>query len=128
MRRIIFVCLGNICRSPAAEYIFKSVIKSLNLEGEFEVVSRATSYEEVGNDIYPPMKRELLKNQIVLGSHSATRITQKDYDWADYIFYMEETNKRSLDYILTDTRNIIKPIYLFIIHTIHVWTYITTYH
>jgi protein-tyrosine phosphatase len=57
MRRIIFVCLGNICRSPAAEYIFKSVIKSLNLEGEFEVVSRATSYEEVGNDIYPPMKR-----------------------------------------------------------------------
>ena len=113
MRRIIFVCLGNICRSPAAEYIFKSEIKSLNLDGEFEVISRATSYEEVGNDIYPPMKRELIKNQIPLGRHSATRITQKDYDWADYIFYMEETNKRNLDYILTDTRNIIKPIYYF---------------
>ena len=113
MKKIIFVCLGNICRSPAAEYVFKKIIKDRGLENNFEVISRATSFEEVGNDIYPPMKQELRRQDIPFNSHRATRITQSDYDSADYIFYMEETNKRSLDYMIKDTQNKIMPIYKF---------------
>ena len=59
MIKICFVCLGNICRSPMAEYMMKKKLIDLNLEEEFQIVSRATSYEEEGNDIYPPAKRKL---------------------------------------------------------------------
>lgn len=113
MKKIIFVCLGNICRSPAAEFIFKKIIKERGLEDKFLVISRATSYEESGNDIYPPMKKELLRNNIPFSKHSATRIDKEDYIWADYIFYMEETNKYSLDRIFIDKDNKIFPIYKF---------------
>ena len=113
MKKIIFVCLGNICRSPAAEYICKQILLETGLENKYEIISRATSYEESGNDIYPPMKRELINQGIKFSKHSATRINQKDYEWADYIFYMEETNKYNLDRILVDNKKIIFPIYKF---------------
>ena len=90
MKTIIFVCHGNICRSVAAEYIMKSLAK------DYIILSRATSYEEIGNDIYPPMKRELIKNNIPFERHYATRITKEDYDKADYIFYMDNENYYSL--------------------------------
>lgn len=90
MKKIIFVCHGNICRSPAGEYIFKS------LNGKFDVISRATSYEEIGNDIYPPMKRELIRNNIPFKRHYAQRISDKEFIEADYIFYMDEENYYSL--------------------------------
>ncbi len=88
---IIFVCHGSICRSPAAEMIFKSLNK------EHNVISRAVSHEEIGNDIYPPMKRELNKRGIPLTRHYATYITEKDFADADYIFYMDSSNR----YLLT---------------------------
>ena len=90
MKKIIFVCHGNICRSPAAEYIMKK------LSSEYIVCSRATSYEEIGNDIYPPMKRELIKNNIPFARHYASRITYEDFVDADYIFYMDDENYYSL--------------------------------
>lgn len=111
MKKIIFVCLGNICRSPAAEYICKKLLLEKGLEKSFEVISRATSYEESGNDIYPPMKSELRRQGIPYSSHCATRITKNDYDSADYIFYMEETNRINLSRIVEDNKNIIQPIY-----------------
>ena len=111
MKKIIFVCIGNICRSPAAEYICKKLLKQKELDNMFEVISRATSYEESGNDIYPPMKAELRRQGISFSSHTATRITKNDYESADYIFYMEESNKLNLLRIFEDTKNIVQPIY-----------------
>ena len=107
--KIIFVCHGNICRSVAAEYIAKQT----DTNHRFDIVSRATSFEEIGNDIYPPMKQELFKQGIPFGPHRATRITQGDYDSADYIFYMDDENKYYLNKIVVDTQNKVKPIYLF---------------
>ena len=106
---IIFVCHGNICRSVAAEYI----AKSLDVNHQHNIISRATSYEEIGNDIYPPMKQELMKEKIPFSVHHAKRIDQSDYNWADIIFYMDDENKYYLDRIIVDNKNIIKPIYLY---------------
>ena len=103
MKNIIFVCHGNICRSPAAEWIMKDLLSKYGLEGKYNVISRATSLEEIGNDIYPPMKRELNARDIYFESHYAKQITKEDYDWADYIFYMDSNNKRNLNYLIEDT-------------------------
>lgn len=110
MRKIIFVCHGNICRSVAAEYIFKQLARKYQKDGEFMVISRATSREEIGNDIYPPMKRALSHHNIEFGSHHAKQITQEDYDWADEIYYMDEMNRRYLDTLVVNSRHIIYPI------------------
>lgn len=92
MIKICFVCLGNICRSPMAEYIMKKKLKDLNLDKEFSIVSRATSYEEQGNDIYPSAKRKLEEENIPYDNHSATRLEPDDYQKYDYFICMEERN------------------------------------
>ena len=109
MKNIIFVCHGNICRSVAAEYI----AKDLDKEKRFSIISRATSLEEIGNDIYPPMKRELNRQSIPFSYHHATRITKKDYDWADVIFYMDDNNLYYLNRMFIDKDNKFKPVYSF---------------
>lgn len=110
MRKIIFICHGNICRSVAAEYIFKQLAKKYQKDDEFMVISRATSREEIGNDIYPPMKRALMHHDIEFGSHYAKQITQEDYNWADEIYYMDEMNRRYLETLVVNSRHIIYPI------------------
>ena len=102
MKTIIFVCHGNICRSPAAEWIFKQKLIKYHLEDKFNVISKATSREEIGNDIYPPMKRALYNKEIPFYKHRATQISQEDYDNADYIFYMDNNNLRWLNHLLDD--------------------------
>lgn len=92
MYKVLFVCHGNICRSSAAEYIFKSLIKENHLESSFCCASRATSREEIGNDIYPPMKRVLINHKIEIEKHYASQITKKDYDDYDLILLMDEEN------------------------------------
>lgn len=104
MKTIIFVCHGNICRSVAAEFIFKLLLAKYQMEDRFEVFSRATSLEEIGNDIYPPMKHALNRNNIPFEKHYAKRITQEDYDKADFIFYMDNNNLRYLNYLLNDSK------------------------
>ena len=106
MKKIIFVCHGNICRSPAAEFIAKK------LSDKYIFISRATSYEEIGNDIYPPMKRELIKNGIPFVRHYAQRISDEDFDSADYIFYMDEENKYSLEKRFPNSKKLL-PIFNF---------------
>ena len=106
MLNIVFVCHGNICRSPAAEYIMKS------LSDNFNVISRATSFEEIGNDIYPPMKKVLKENGYSFSHHYAQRINQKDFNEADYIFYMDDENYRALHYLFGESEKI-KPINIF---------------
>lgn len=104
MKTIIFVCHGNICRSVAAEYIFK------NMNNEYIVLSRATSNEEIGNDIYPPMKRELTRQGIPFDRHYAKRIDYDDYLKADLIFYMDDENFYTLNRMFPNSNKIF-PIY-----------------
>ena len=92
MIRICFVCLGNICRSPMAEFIMKKKLKDLNIEAYFYITSKATSYEETGNDIYPPAKEKLFQEGIPYTKHSAKRLELEDYDKYDYFICMEQSN------------------------------------
>ena len=110
MKTIIFVCHGSICRSPAAAFIAKQYLKELGREDEFNIFIRATSSEEIGNDVYPPMKRELFRRGIKMYPHAASRIRQIDYDNADYIFYMDYENQYSLLRQIDDYKSILYPI------------------
>ncbi len=92
MIKICFVCLGNICRSPMAEFIMKKKIKDLNLEDKFYIESRATSDEEIGNDIYPPVKRVLEEKNIPYTHHQSTPLKSTDYNDFDYFIGMDHSN------------------------------------
>ena len=100
MIRVLFVCLGNICRSPMAEFIMKSIISESGLSDRFYIASAATSTEEiwngVGNPVYPPAKRELAKHGISCEGKRAVQITKADYGKYDYILGMEERNIRNI--------------------------------
>jgi protein-tyrosine phosphatase len=100
-KRIIFVCHGNICRSPMAEFIFKDKIRSRGLNEQFYVESAAVSTEEIGNSIYPPAKRCLNAHGIPFDtSKTARQITRADYDRFDLIICMDRMNLRWLKYII----------------------------
>ena len=103
MKSILFVCHGNICRSPMAEYIFKYLT-----DNKYIVESRATSEEEIGNDIYPPMKEVLFKHNIKLDRHFAKKITIDDYNNFDLIICFDENNISNLKRILPDTKKVRK--------------------
>ena len=92
MKKVIFICHGNICRSPVGEILFNKYIKEVGLDNKYTAISRATSFEEIGNDIYPPMKRVLNSHKIEYSRHHATRITHQEFDEAEYIFYMDNEN------------------------------------
>lgn len=92
MYKICFVCLGNICRSPMAEFICKEMVRKKKKSHEFYIVSRGTSYEEEGNDVYPSAKRKLREEGIPFDERSATRLEKEDYEQYDYFLCMEERN------------------------------------
>ena len=110
MKRIIFLCHGNICRSVAAKWIAIQYVNSHVLSETFEIESRACSSEEIGNDIYPPMKAALRRAGAPFGPHSAERLTQREYQGSDVIYYMDRSNLRYLSYSFQDVRHIFKPI------------------
>ena len=96
MHKILFVCHGNICRSPMAEFVLKDMVKKAGRSGEFQIASVATSREELGNPVYPPARRELNRHGITCDGHRARQITQADVDNYDYIYYMDSNNARNL--------------------------------
>ena len=103
--RICFVCLGNICRSPMAEFIMKDKVRKLGREKEFLIESRGTSYEEEGNDMYPKAKRMLDEKEIPYTRHYAKRLEESDYDKFDLFICMEESNIKNIKYIFNDYNN-----------------------
>lgn len=92
--KIIFVCHGNICRSPMAEFIFRQLVKEEGRENEFAISSAAVSYEEEGNGIYPYAADTLRKHGIPFGRHQAHRISKKEYEEADLVIVMDSSNLR----------------------------------
>lgn len=92
MKKILFVCYGNICRSPMAEMIMKKLVKDENLENEFYIESAATSKEEIGSDIYSLARQKLIEKGIPLEARRARQLRIDDYDNFDYIIGMEASN------------------------------------
>ncbi len=102
MYRICFICHGNICRSPMAEFMMKDKVKKLRKSDEFIIDSMAVSREEIGNDIYPPAKEKLREKGIDFSKRRARQITSRDYQNYDYIICMDKSNLRYLGYLIDD--------------------------
>ena len=96
MTKILFICHGNICRSPMAEYVMKDLAEKAGASGKFRIASAATSREELGNGVYPPARRKLAEHGISCAGHAARQITAKDYGNYDHIIGMDEANIRNM--------------------------------
>ncbi len=96
MKKVMFVCHGNICRSPMAEFVFKDLVKKQGRADEFYIESSATSSEELGNPVYPPARRELLKHGIDPAGKFAKRVNHSDYEKFDLFICMDKNNYRNL--------------------------------
>ena len=99
MLKILFVCHGNICRSPMAEFVMKDMVLKAGIAENFEIASAATSNEEIGNDIYPPVRRILSENGIAFEHRAARRMTIAYYDYYDYLIAMDAANLRNMQRI-----------------------------
>ncbi len=95
--RILFVCLGNICRSPMAEFVMKDMIEKSGLSGEFYIASAGTSNEEYGNPVYPPARSKLLEHGIDPSGKTARQLQRRDYQEYDLLIAMEQSNLRSME-------------------------------
>ena len=104
MKKVLFICHGNSCRSPMAEFIFKDMVAKRGLADEFYVESCATSTEEiwngVGNPVYPPAKRELAKHGISCEGKRARQVTKADNDRFDILLCMDDNNMRNIKWII----------------------------
>lgn len=92
MIKILFVCHGNICRSPMAEFIMKAAVRAAGLEARFQVDSAAVSREEIGNPIYPPAQRQLRAHGVPFDDHRARQMTRADYGAYDLLVGMDGSN------------------------------------
>ena len=117
MVSVLFVCHGNICRSPMAEFVMKRLVQDAGLEDKFEIASAATSREELGNPVYPPARRKLAEHDIDCAGKTARQMTKQDYLHYDHIIVMDQNNLRNLRRIIgADTEG---KVSLLMAHTDH---------
>ena len=109
MIKILFICHGNICRSPMGEFVLKDMVAKAGRSGEFEIASAAVSREEIGEPVYPPARRELAKHGISCDGHGARQVTMADYHHYDRIYYMDRSNARYLSRLLPNDPEKIRP-------------------
>ena len=100
--RILFVCLGNICRSPMAEFVMKDLVEKAGLQNQFYIESAATSTEEIGNEVYPPARRKLAEHGIGCKGKTARQMTRADYNRFDLLIGMDTWNIRNMKRICGD--------------------------
>ena len=110
MINILFVCHGNICRSPMGEFILKDMIRKRGLEDRFYIASAAVSREEIGNPVYPPARQELKKHGISCAGKTARQVTPEDFARFDRIYYMDRSNARYLARLLPPDPDKIRPL------------------
>jgi len=96
MIKMLFICHGNICRSPMAEFVMKKMVEEAGVSHLFEIASAATSTEEIGNPVYPPARRKLAEHGICCEGKTARQITRGDYRHYDHIIAMDRNNLRNL--------------------------------
>ena len=96
MIKILFVCHGNICRSPTAEFLMKHMVSLAGLEGEFEIASAAASTEEIGNPVYPPARMKLAEHGISCEGKTSRKLIEEDYEIYDLIIGMDNGNMRDM--------------------------------
>lgn len=96
MVKILFVCHGNICRSPMAEFVMKDLVKKAGLKSQFHIESAATSTEEIGNPVYPPARRKLAEHGIGSDGHAARQLRSEDYGRFDLLIGMDKANLRNI--------------------------------
>ena len=99
MHRILFVCHGNICRSPMAEFVMKELVERAGLSGQFHIESAATSAEELGREVYPPARRKLAEHGISCKGKTARQMTRRDYAEYDLLIGMDEWNIHNMERI-----------------------------
>ena len=109
MIKVLFVCHGNICRSPMAEFVLKEKARKAGVLDKLQIASAAVSREELGNPVYPPARRELARHGIACDGHEARQITQADYDHFDRIYYMDSSNARYLRRMFPRDNGKIRP-------------------
>lgn len=100
MIKILFICHGNICRSPMAEFILKDMVARRGISDQFEIASAATSREEIGNPVYFPAVRELARHNISAAGKTAVQLRKQDYNHYDLLLAMEEYNLRNIRRII----------------------------
>lgn len=102
MIKILFVCHGNICRSPMAEFVMKDMVRKQGLEDKFIIASAATSREEIGNDVHHGTKKKLREAGIPYNRRGAIQMTHRDYNVYDYLIGMDHANIRNMKRIVGD--------------------------
>ena len=102
MIKVMFVCHGNICRSPMAEYIFKNMVKEKGMLDNFYIASCATSTEEIGNSVYPPARRKLTEHNISCDGKRSVQLRKEDYNKFDYLVAMDQKNMRNIFKIIKE--------------------------
>lgn len=110
MVKILFICHGNICRSPMGEFVLKDMVQKAGLGHRFEIASAAVSREEIGNGVYPPAWREMAKHGVRCDGHKARQVTMEDYCHYDRIYYMDRSNARYLNRMLPADPEKIRPL------------------
>ena len=96
MKKVLFICHGNICRSAAAEMVMRKMVADRGIASRYRIESAATSREEIGNDVYPPMKKALSAAGYPCAAHAARQVTRGEYDRWDYIIGMDDENMWNL--------------------------------
>ena len=110
MIKVLFVCHGNICRSPMAEFVMKDMVKKAGRSNEFHIASAAVSREELGNPVYPPARREMAKHGVACDGHAAHQITRGELHSYDLIYYMDASNARYLRRLFGDDAAKCRPL------------------
>ena len=96
MHKIIFICHGNICRSPMAEFLLKNIVKKRGIAADFEIASAATSREEIGNPVHYGTRNKLAQLGISVAGKQAVQVTKRDYEYYDLLLVMDSNNIRNL--------------------------------
>ena len=96
MKKLLFVCHGNICRSPMAEFVMTALVQEQGLSYRYEIASAATSTEEIGNPVYPPARRMLAAHGISCAGKTARQMTKQDYAYYDLLIGMDHANLRNM--------------------------------